>query len=337
MKTRLVLEDGKFYYGESFGYEGEEGGEVVFNTGMTGYQEIISDPSYSGQIVTLTYPLIGNYGINPEDFQAKKPLIRGLVVREYCEYPNHWQASHTISDFLKEEKIIGLSGIDTRSLTRHLRNQGTMRGLITTLDFSDRELLDKVKDVPHLSDFDYVNYATAESPYVIDGDGPHVALLDLGCKYSIIKSLKELGCKVTVLPANTLPEEILSLNPEGFMLSNGPGNPKSVPYVAETVKYLVGKIPIFGICLGHQILGLALGGDTYKLKFGHRGTNHPVKSLKTGRVFITSQNHGYAIKKESLENHPVEISHININDFTVEGIKHKELPIFSVQFHPEGS
>ncbi len=211
-----------------------------------------------------------------------------------------------------------------------------MRGLITTLDSSHEELLDKVKKVPLLSDFDYVNYATTESSYVIDGDGPHVALLDLGCKYSIISSLEELNCKITVLPAYTSPEEILSLNPDGLMLSNGPGDPKSVPYAAETVKYLTGKLPVFGICLGHQVIALALGGDTYRLKFGHRGTNHPVKNLKTGKVHITSQNHGFAVKKESLDNNSIEITHININDFTVEGIKHKELPVFSVHFHPEG-
>ncbi len=338
MNARLVLEDGKIYAGQSFGYQGEKGGEVVFNTGMTGYQEIMSDPSYCGQIVVLTYPLIGNYGINPYDFQSKKPLINGLIVREYCDYPNHWQADFNISEYLKDQKIIGISGIDTRSLTRHLRKQGTMRGIISTREEeSDQSLAEKAAKVPSLSDVDHVRTATTKNPYVIEGKGTHVALLDLGCKYSIIHSLKEKGCKITVLPATTGPEEILALKPDGLMLSNGPGDPKKIPYVVGTVKALLNKIPVFGICLGHQVLGLALGGDTYKLKFGHRGTNHPVKDLASEKIFITSQNHGFALKKESVGNLPVIISHINLNDHTVEGMRHKELPVFSVQFHPEGS
>ena len=337
MKARLVLEDGKVYYGESFGHEGIEGGEVVFNTGMTGYQEIMSDPSYCGQIVTLTYPLIGNYGLNPFDFQSKKPLIKGLVVREYCNYPNHWQATLHISDFLKKEKIIGITGIDTRSLTRHLRKKGTMKGIITTGKEGEEELVEQAQKITSLSEKDYVKEATVDQKYSIKGTGPHIALLDLGCKYSIIESLKDKGCTITILPASSTAEEILSLKADGLLLSNGPGDPKTVPYAVETVKKLLGHIPLFGICLGHQILGLALGADTYKLKFGHRGTNHPVKDLKTGKVFITSQNHGYALNKESLKDKPVEVSHINLNDFTVEGLKHMELPVISVQFHPEGS
>lgn len=338
MKARLVLEDGRMFNGESFGYQGEKGGEVVFNTGMTGYQEIMSDPSYCGQIVVLTYPLIGNYGINPFDFQSKNSLIKGLIVREFCDYPNHWQADFNISDYLKQQKIIGLSGIDTRALTKHLRNQGTMRGIISTLEEeTNQSLIERAKNVPDLSDMDHVMTATTKEPYEIQGNGPHVALLDLGCKYSIIHSLKEKGCRITVLPAKTGPEEILAIKPEGLLLSNGPGDPKKVPYVVNTVKKLLGKLPIFGICLGHQVLGLSLGGDTYKLKFGHRGTNHPVKDVKSGKVFITSQNHGYALKKESIDILPVDISHINLNDHTVEGMRHRELPLFSVQFHPEGS
>ncbi|UNC91907.1 glutamine-hydrolyzing carbamoyl-phosphate synthase small subunit [Candidatus Contubernalis alkaliaceticus] len=338
MKARLVLEDGRIFYGESFGCQGEKGGEVVFNTGMTGYQEIMSDPSYCGQIVVLTYPLIGNYGINPFDFQSKNSLIKGLIVREYCDYPNHWQADYNISDYLKQQNIIGLSGIDTRALTKHLRNQGTMRGIISTVEEeTDQSLIDKAKKVPSLSDMDHVMTATTKQSYEIHGNGPHVALLDLGCKSSIIQSLQEKGCRITVLPAKTGPDEILAIKPDGLLLSNGPGDPKKVPYVAGTVKSLLGKLPIFGICLGHQVLGLSLGGDTYKLKFGHRGTNHPVKDLKTEKVFITSQNHGYALKKKSIENLPIDISHINLNDHTVEGMRHKELPLFSVQFHPEGS
>ncbi|RQD77984.1 MAG: carbamoyl-phosphate synthase small subunit [Candidatus Syntrophonatronum acetioxidans] len=337
MKAWLILEDGKVYSGESFGHEGKEGGEVVFNTGMTGYQEILSDPSYCGQIVTLTYPLIGNYGVNPFDFQSKKPLIKGLVVREYCAYPNHWQSTLHISDFLKKERIIGISGIDTRSLTRHLRKKGTMRGIITTGEEPDEDLVRQAKKVTSLSERDYVKEATTEQKHFIKGKGPHIALLDLGCKKSIIESLKDKGCAITILPASSTGEEIMSLKADGLLLSNGPGDPKTVPYTVETVKKLLGNIPLFGICLGHQILGLALGADTYKLKFGHRGTNHPVKDLKTGKVFITSQNHGYALKKESLKNKPLEVSHLNLNDFTVEGLKHMELPAFSVQFHPEGN
>lgn len=338
MKARLVLEDGKIYHGESFGHEGEQGGEVVFNTGMTGYQEIISDPSYCGQIVTLTFPLIGNYGINPYDFQAEKTLVKGLIVREHCQNPNHWQAELKISDYLKKEEIVGISGVDTRSLTRHLRKQGTMKGFISTNpELSDGDLIEKVKSAPSLSDVDYVKEATSHKPYTIYGEGPHIAVLDLGCKLSILESLKANNCQITVLPADTQEEEMLSLKADGVLISNGPGNPKRIPYVTDTVKKLLGKIPIFGICLGHQVLGLALGGDTYKLKFGHRGTNHPVKDLNSGSVFITSQNHGYALKKESLDNQPVEVSHINLNDFTVEGLRHLELPIFSLQFHPEGN
>lgn len=338
MKARLVLEDGKIYCGESFGYQGEKGGEVVFNTGMTGYQEIISDPSYCGQIVVLTYPLIGNYGINPFDFQSKNSLIHGLIVREHCDYPNHWQADFNISEYLKEQKIIGLSGIDTRALTKHLRKQGTMRGIISTLEEeSDQSLIEKAQNVPNLSDFDYVKTATTKRSYEFEGSGPHVALLDLGCKYSIIHSLQEKGCRITVLPATTSAEDILSLKPDGLLLSNGPGDPKKVPYVVDTVKELLHKLPVFGICLGHQVLGLALGGDTYKLKFGHRGTNHPVKDVSSEKIFITSQNHGYALIKESIDNLPVSISHINLNDHTVEGMRHNQLPLFSVQFHPEGS
>lgn len=341
MKARLVLEDGKIYYGQSFGYQGEKGsgGEVVFNTGMTGYQEIMSDPSYCGQIVVLTYPLIGNYGINPFDFQSKKSLIHGLIVREHCDYPNHWQADFSISEYLKEQKIIGLSGIDTRALTKHLRKQGTMRGIISTQEEeSDHSLIERAQKVPNLSDVDHVKTATTKHSYGFEGNGgPHVALLDLGCKYSIIHSLKEEGCRITVLPATTPSEDILALKPDGLLISNGPGDPKKVPYVVNTVRGLLHKLPVFGICLGHQVLGLSLGGDTYKLKFGHRGTNHPVKDVKSEKIFITSQNHGYALKKESIESLPVDISHINLNDHTIEGMRHRELPLFSVQFHPEGS
>lgn len=339
-KARLVLEDGKVFYGEPFGCRGEAGGEVVFNTGMTGYQELITDPSYCGQIVTLTYPLVGNYGINPHDFQSARPLLKGLVVREYCRQPNHWQSTQTLSAYLEKEGIPGISGVDTRALTRHLRVQGTMKGILTTREEESNEtLVERVnREVLSLSEVDHVKDSTTPVPKVLEGSGPPLVLLDLGCKQSIIDTLREKkDYPLSILPAATPAEEIMALRPSGVLISNGPGDPKQVPYVINTVRGLLGKVPLFGICLGHQVIGLALGGDTYKLKFGHRGTNHPVKDLETGEIYITSQNHGYAIDKESLEGLPVEVSHLNLNDQTVEGLRHRELPVSSVQFHPEGN
>lgn len=336
-QARLVLEDGTVYYGESFGAEGEVGGEVVFNTGMTGYQEILTDPSYSGQIITMTYPLIGNYGINSYDHESRHPFARGFVVKEYCKIPSNWRAEMTIDQFLKEHHVMGICGIDTRALTKRLRSKGTMRGLISTGDEPDQELITKVTTLPHLSGQDFVKLASTDT-ITTEGQGEkHVVLIDFGAKANIGRCLIHHGCRVTTVPCDTTSDAIMKLRPDGIMLSNGPGDPKDVPYAVRTVQQLIGKYPIFGICLGHQIIGLALGGDTYKLKFGHRGGNHPVKNLITGKVTITSQNHGFAVRAESLNPDEVIVSHINVNDKTVEGLRHKKLPLFSVQYHPEAA
>ncbi len=335
--ARLVLADGTIYQGVSFGADTETGGEVVFNTGLTGYQEILTDPSYSGQIITMTYPLIGNYGVNPDDYESKHPYARGFVVKEYCQSPNNWRSEATIDSFLKKHGIPGIAGIDTRALTKRLRSVGVMKGIITTSGVSDQELIEQVKLIPELSGHDFVKAASTKEIYSEGAGDMHVVLMDFGAKLNIQRSLVKYGCKVTVVPCDTKSETILNLKPDGLMLSNGPGDPKDVNYAVECVKQLIGKLPIFGICLGHQILGLALGGDTYKLKFGHRGGNHPVKDLFSGTVTITSQNHGFAVSVDSLNSQDVIVSHINVNDRTVEGLKHKYLPVFSVQYHPEAT
>lgn len=337
MKARLVLEDGAIYYGQSFGSTGEVGGEIVFNTSMTGYQEILTDPSYCGQIVTMTYPLIGNYGVNPEDFESKRPFARGFIVREFCRMPSNWRSQGDIDAFLKEYGLIGLEGIDTRALTKRLRSYGTMKGVITTSEDSDAAVIERVKSMPSLSGQDFVHQVSCKETTVLPGSGPRVVLMDFGAKGNIPRSLNHHGCEVVTVPCDTDAQTIAALNPKGIMLSNGPGDPKDVPYAAETVKQLMGKYPIFGICLGHQLLGIALGADTYKLKFGHRGGNHPVKDLVTGRVYITSQNHGFAVNEETLDPEKVLVSHRNVNDGTVEGLRHRHLPVFSVQYHPEAT
>jgi carbamoyl-phosphate synthase small subunit len=337
MKARLVLEDGAIFYGKSFGAEGEIGGEVVFNTGMTGYQEILTDPSYSGQIVTMTYPLIGNYGVNSFDHESAHPFVRGYVVKEYCQEPSNWRSEMTIADFLKKYNIPGIAGIDTRALTKRLRTEGTMKGLITTSEETDQAVIEKVKALPDLSGQDFVKAATTDRIYSEGSGKHHVVLVDFGTKGNIMRSLIHYGCRVTVVPCDTTSEEMLKLKPDGIMLSNGPGDPKDCEYAVKAVRDLFHKLPIFGICLGHQIIGLALGGDTYKLKFGHRGGNHPVKNLITGKVTITSQNHGFAVREDSLDPEEVIVSHINVNDRTVEGLTHRRLPVFSVQYHPEAA
>lgn len=336
-QARLVLEDGTIFYGKSFGAESEVGGEVVFNTGMTGYQEILTDPSYSGEIVTMTYPLIGNYGINSIDFESVRPYARGFVVKEFCDFPSNWRMELSIDAFLKRYQIPGICDIDTRALTKKLRNHGTMRGILTTSDEPDQSLLERVATVPDLSGQEFVKLATTDHVYTEGTGNKHVVLMDFGAKANIIRSLVKHGCRVTVVPCTTTFDEIMQFKPDGIMLSNGPGDPKDVGYAVETVKKLIGKLPIFGICLGHQIIGLALGGDTYKLKFGHRGGNHPVKNLITGKVTITSQNHGFAVREDSLNPDEVVISHINVNDRTVEGLQHRHYPLFSVQYHPEAA
>ncbi|SJZ31411.1 glutamine-hydrolyzing carbamoyl-phosphate synthase small subunit [Selenihalanaerobacter shriftii] len=338
MKAILALEDGTYFEGESFGATGEIDGEIVFNTSMTGYQEIMTDPSYRGQIVNMTYPLIGNYGINDEDNESEEIQVRGFVVRESCNYPSNWRCQQTDEEFLQHNNVIGVKGIDTRALTKHIRKHGMMQGVISTEDLNLDSLIQKAK-LSSLSK-DLVYEVTTNENYSIEPINYqakyHIAVLDLGVKQDILESFKKSNAQLTILSADTSANEILDLNPDGVFISNGPGDPKDVQEVVQEVKKLVGKLPLFGICFGHQILGLALGADTYKLKFGHRGANHPVQDLKTGQVYITSQNHGYAIKEDSLPQDMV-ITHKNLNDDTIEGMRHKKLPIFSVQYHPEAA
>jgi len=367
MKAILALADGQFYVGRSFGAEGEAAGEVVFNTSMTGYQEILTDPSYEGQMVAMTYPEIGNVGVNPEDVESRKPFVKGFIVKEYCALPSNWRATQPLHEYMREHGIVGIEGIDTRSLVRHLRDHGSQEGLISTLSENPDELIAKAKASPGLVGRDLVKEVSCEAPYdwrdgkwelgtgyrkrkeaedakttrkPKTGSFEHprffVVAYDYGIKHNILRGLAESGCKVKVVPAETSAEDVLALGPDGIFLSNGPGDPDAVPYAKENVEKLIGKKPIFGICLGHQILGLALGGKTYKLKFGHHGGNQPVMDLTTRKVEITTQNHGFAVDADSLKGASV-VTHLNLNDNTVEGLAHRELPIFSVQYHPESS
>lgn len=335
MQAVLALEDGAVFTGEAFGATGESWGEVVFHTGMTGYQEILTDPAYSGQIVVMTYPLIGNYGITPEDISSPKSYVRGFVVREYCERPSNWRISDTLDHFLIETKTIGLAGIDTRALTRHLRDHGTMRGVISTSGGDPQALVERAKNCPPLSGQNLVPAVATKEIYTIPGDGHRVVLVDFGAKRNIIRRLQEERCEVVVVPPNTTAKDILALRPAGVMLADGPGDPADVPYAIAAVRELMGKIPVFGISLGHEILGLAMEAKVYKMKFGHRGANYPVKDLETGHVYITAHNHGFSVDEASLQGSDIYVTHRNLNDGTVEGIKHKHLPLFSLQYHPE--
>jgi len=336
-KALIVLEDGTVYEGWVFGAFGEKVGEIVFNTSMTGYQEILTDPSYKGQIVTMTYPLIGNYGVNSEDLESDGPKVEGFIVRDYSKMWSNWRGEESLEDFLKRQGIMGIEGVDTRALTRHIRVQGAMKGCISSEDMDSQRLLKKAREWTGLIGQDMVKYVTCKKPYKWSHEGRYkVVAYDFGVKRNILRILSRLGCEITVVPAWTKAEEVIELDPDGIFLSNGPGDPQGVPYAVEEIKKLLDKRPIFGICLGHQLLCLAFGGNTYKLKFGHRGGNHPVKDFITGRISITSQNHGFCVDPESLPSE-VEITHINLYDHTLEGIRHKELPIFSVQFHPEAS
>lgn len=331
MKGKLVLENGIVYEGECFGKISDTVGEVVFNTSMTGYQEILTDPSYYGQIVVMTYPLIGNYGINLDDFQWVKPSIKGFVIRERCIYPSNFRCEMDLGVYLEKNDIIAIEGIDTRHITKVIREVGTLRGIITTNNLSKNEI---VKYFNSFSNKDAVKNVIEENIKTIGSGNMHIGILDCGSKKNIIKEFLERGCKLTIFPATTDINKILEYKLDGIFISNGPGDPMDASYVIENTKKLIEKLPVAGICLGAQILALVMGAETEKMKFGHRGGNHPVKNLKTGKVSITAQNHGYMIKKDSLPN-ILEITHININDNTIEGIKHKTLPIMAVQYHPE--
>jgi carbamoyl-phosphate synthase small subunit len=353
-KAILALEDGSIFEGRSFGSPGENAGELVFNTSMTGYQEILTDPSYKGQIVIMTYPLIGNYGVNEEDIESQGPKVEGFIVKENSTLFSNWRSDKHLSDYLIQHHIMGVEGMDTRALTKHIRSVGAMKAILSTEDLDRDHLVEKAKASPGLIGRDLVREVTCDKPYQWTSCNdpqlsihdlrpstlhfrPKVVVLDYGVKYNILRSLRDWNCEVVVLPASSSVESILSYRPDGILLSNGPGDPEGVPYAIETVRQLIGKKPIFGICLGHQLLGLALGGKTFKLKFGHRGANQPVKDLKTGRVMITSQNHGFCVDPDSLNPDEIELTQINLNDHTSEGMRHKRLPIFSVQYHPEAS
>lgn len=353
--TKLILENGTIFSGTSFGAEGETIGEVCFNTGMTGYQEILTDPSYCGQIITMTNPHIGNYGVNLEDVESSKIQASGFIIREETVVPSNFRSTQSLGEYLRDQNIVGIQEIDTRMLTRLIRDEGALNGIISTIDLDEESLLLKVKTAPSMNGMDLAKVVTCAESYVwkkkatdtrqkmngVNSQLPtpnsyHIAAIDYGIKHNILRLLESHGCNITVFPASATATEILNINPDGVFLSNGPGDPAAVTYGIETVKELLGEKPIFGICLGHQILALALSATTYKLKFGHRGCNHPVKYLNTGMIEITSQNHGFAVKPESIPNN-VEITHTSLNDQTIEGIRCLDVPAFSVQYHPESS
>jgi len=337
----LVLEDGSVYQGYSFGAETDTGGEVVFNTSMAGYQEMLTDPSYAGQIVVPTYPLIGNYGVNKLDIESKKIRVRGFVVREECLEPNHYLNERTIHAYLAENGIPGIYGVDTRAITRKLRSAGVMMGMITS-DKTAAQALEELRNMPDYGSIDFVRQVTTEAPYHWEtdltdtGHSFNIVVLDCGLKYNILRLLNRVSCRVTAVPCTMSADEILGLNPDGIVLSPGPGNPELLDYIVDIIKRLIGRKPIMGICLGNQLIARAFGARTFKLKFGHRGGNHPVRELETGRIHITAQNHGYAVDPDTLKD-GLEVTHVNLNDGTVEGLRQKELPIFCIQYHSEAS
>ena len=352
MQAILALEDGRIFRGRGYGASGERFGEVVFNTSLSGYQEILTDPSYAGQIVCLTYPHIGNYGTNPLDSEASSPFAEGLVVRELAELASNWRSVESVSEFLADFGMPVISDIDTRALVRHLRTHGSMRAVLSTVDFDEQSLLRKVKACPSMVGLDLASRVTTSALYdwsepstdIYEAEVPaegalrhHVVAYDFGIKHNILRRLVDAGCKVTVVPATTSAADVLRLKPDGVFLSNGPGDPEPVEYAVRNIRDLMGKTPIFGICLGHQLTGLALGGKTYKLKFGHHGGNHPVMNLETTKVEITAHNHGFAVDPDSLKSSEVVLTHRNLNDNTLEGLRHRSMPLFSVQYHPEAS
>ena len=345
----LVLEDGSVHRGESMGARVEGHGEVVFNTSMTGYQEVLTDPSYAGQLVTLTYPLVGNYGINLQDYESARIRVAGFIVREHCDEPSHGRSDRTLDEYLKSQGIPGICGVDTRAITRRLRERGVMMGLITT--GSPEAAAAQLAEMPRYDDLDLVRTVTAEERYRWSADGPaptafgqpkgeepqhRILVTDIGLKYNILRLLQQRGCEVIAVPAETSAEDMLAMDPSGILLSPGPGDPQLLDYVVSNVRQILGRVPVMGICLGHQLTARALGGSTYKLPFGHRGGNHPVQDLATGRVYITAQNHGFAVDPDTLPP-GLEVSHINLNDQTVEGTRHRDMPLFTIQYHSEAS
>jgi carbamoyl-phosphate synthase small subunit len=349
--AKLALEDGTVYTGRGFGAAGETFGEVVFNTSMTGYQEVLTDPSYKGQIVAMTYPLIGNYGVNSEDRESQKPQVEGFIVRELTRVPSNFRSSGSLDEYLAANRILGIEGIDTRALVRRLRVRGAMMGVLSTQDLDDASLVHKARTCPNIVGRDLVREVIPAQPFdwsegflsplsdshLANRPGRHhVVALDFGMKWNILRCLVRVGCQVTVLPGTATADEVLAHKPDGIFLSNGPGDPAPLDYAHATIRQLVGKKPIFGICLGHQLLGLALGAETFKLKFGHRGANQPVLNQCTNKVEITTQNHGFAVRTETLPA-DLEATHVNLNDGTLEGMRHRRYPVFSVQYHPEAS
>ena len=360
MKGFIALEDGTVFEGKSLGIEGEKEGEIVFNTSMAGYQEIMTDPSYKGQIVTMTYPLIGNYGVNAEDVESGSPKVEGFIAREFSKIASNFRAQDDLLHYLKKHNIIALEEVDTRALTKHIRVRGAMKAVISTMDQDITGLINKAKESQGIMGRDLVKEVTCHAPYVYDeGERSEVrgqrldknselttpnsqltlrvVVMDFGVKMNILRLLKKIGCHVIVVPAHAKAEDVLAQSPDGVLLSNGPGDPEGIPYAIGEIRKLIGKVPIFGICLGQQLLGLAYGGRTYKLKFGHRGANQPIKELATGKVYITSENHGFAVDLDSIKDQPVRATHINLNDNTIEGLEHEVYPVFSVQYHPEAS